>query len=192
MTTTTITVDSNLLCAVRVHAAKKDVRVFLNGIHFAGKRLIASDGNSLAIAQLGCEVAEPVTVPATALKHIKPGKGDVRIEIDGKILTISQSGVSVQSVSLGGKYIDISRAIAPARVPSGKPAAYSAKMLKKLVATHTALQRCDVGSETIIHYNGHDVAYVDVQEPRLAVFIMPLRIDAASSVFPPWALDANY
>ena len=179
--------DLKLLFAVKLHVNKTEARTNLVGVHFCDGKMVATDGHTLAVAAIGFDPMEPVTVPLAAFEHVKPRKGEVLIEMSGDKVTVSQGGVSVEERKVAGKYVDYRRAISGAKNSSGEVADFPVAIMKKLVDTHKALRHRADDAETIIHHNGSSVAYVDVGEPQLAVFVMPMRTERKTSSAPDWS-----
>lgn len=179
-------------------AAKKDIRFYLNGIHFEaganGARMVATDGHILGCADITRNLAEPVTqkqcgiIPREVFEKIKkPKKGEsqtVEITIDAKDVggTFSvKDGFAVYQGELIDGTFPNWRMIVPATF-SGEAGQFDPDLLARLKAAH--VEAGGAYSPTILH-NGQNAAVSHIGVNGMGAIIMPMRSEAPTeSPFP--------
>ena len=192
-----ITIDINKLAAMKLFAAKKDVRYYLNGmlleIGSRESRLVATDGHVMAIIRLDfCRPGptQQVIIPIEALKGIKRGRGDATI-------TLSDSGSNVVDLriesptwqwacqSVDAAYPDW-RKVLPEKV-SGEVAQFNADYL---AAFQDAAVMLSGGLITVGH-NGTGGALISINNDDFVGIIMPIRQKfEALTGSPAWASES--
>ena len=209
-----LTVRAEIIAALKLFAADKDVRFYLNGINLEiGRketRLVATDGVMLGCFRVESEqpdVDAPLTniiIPNDLLKPIK-AKGMVEILIgpletkkdakgeevpvsSARPVTLTYADVSMSSKTLDGIFPDWRRAI-PSKV-SGEAAqfdpAYVGLLAKVAAALYGKSKYVGIG------FNGDDAALLDFGDENFVGVLMPLRPDAVTAprTPPDWWADS--
>jgi len=161
------------LKAVSLFAGKKDVRNYLNGVHFtrnAAGLLLVVGTNGAAVGLAACgpvEPFEPFTVPVDTISIV--------LKAYGKLASLDVTAAALEGIPfmpLEGKYPDFAQVV-PSTV-SGTSAHFNPELVELFYKASKAL-----GTRTgqiHIHQNGSDGAAVTV--PYIESFIgvlMPLR-----------------
>lgn len=209
-----LTVRAEIIAALKLFAADKDVRFYLNGINLEiGRketRLVATDGVMLGCFRVESEqpdVDAPLTniiIPNDLLKPIK-AKGMVEILIgpletkkdakgeevpvsSARPVTLTYADVSMSSKTLDGIFPDWRRAI-PSKV-SGEAAqfdpAYVGLLAKVAAALYGKSKYVGIG------FNGDDAALLDFGDENFVGVLMPLRPDVVTAprTPPDWWADS--
>lgn len=209
-----LTVRAEIIAALKLFAADKDVRFYLNGINLEiGRketRLVAADGVMLGCFRVESEqpdVDAPLTniiIPNDLLKPIK-AKGMVEILIgpletkkdakgeevpvsSARPVTLTYADVSMSSKTLDGIFPDWRRAI-PSKV-SGEAAqfdpAYVGLLAKVAAALYGKSKYVGIG------FNGDDAALLDFGDENFVGVLMPLRpnVVTAPRTPPDWWADS--
>lgn len=166
------------LKALLLFAAKKDIRYWLNGVHFEqsvnGTVAVATNGHCLAVARLDRDSAEPAsfTVPREHLDNVvKSAKGSIDIvQVDDTQCTILSSNGRITVPLCDGKFPDWRRVTTPQQ--TGERGYYDpeyAAMVNKagqmVHSTKTAY---------VIQQNGNNVGYCNLADV-IHAYVMPLR-----------------
>ena len=192
-----ITIPAAHVSAIKLFAAKKDVRYYLNGLLLElgrhESRLVATDGHTLAALRIECDqpaISEPISViiPNEGLAHVKK-KGDVTVSVGGDAsdashhaVTVEYGGVTWSGISVDGKYPNW-RTVVPSTL-SRELAQFNPHYMA-LFQDAAMLLRGRLANATFAH-NGTNPALVDIGHGDFFGIIMPLR---AEPVFvpPAWA-----
>ena len=211
-----LTVRAEIIAALKLFAADKDVRFYLNGINLeigaTESRLVATNGHSLGCFRVQSEqpgVVAPLSniiIPNDLLKPIK-SKGTVEIAIGpletkknekgeevpvsyARPVTLTYAGVSMSGKTLDGVFPDYRRVI-PSKV-TGKPAqfnpCYVGTLAKAYIALHGGKGLPLVG----IGFNGKDGALIDLADENFVGVLMPMRPNAVAMPHTPpdWWADS--
>ena len=179
------------LKALLLFAGKKDVRYYLNGIHFersaTGTLAVATNGHCMAIARLDRDSAEPAsfTVPRGHLDNVVKGaKGAIDIvQVDATQCTLNSSNGRITVPLIDCKFPDWRRVVTPQQ--TGEKAYFHPDY-------HALVNKAGqlVGSSDqfySIQQNGNSVGYTDLASTVYA-YVMPLRHDYDKDVIssPNW------
>jgi len=171
------------LQAVRLLAAKNDVRYCLNGVcftHLHGTPVaVATDGHALGILRLAAsaELDGEVIVPTDAIDlAIKAARKGEAIHIDREMIG------SIKYTPIDGKFPDITRVIP--KVISGTTAQFDPDLLARFKKVAKLLS----GGYVTIGHNGQSAAHVYIGSDLFVGVCMPLRMDSPGNV-PAWALE---
>lgn len=211
----TLTVPAEFIAVLKLFAAEKDVREYLNGIGVeigaTESRLVASNGEMLGCFRVMSEqpeVTAPLTnivIPNDLLKQIKP-KGTVEITLgpleaktagNGEEVPVSHSrpvSIAHAGVTLSGMTIDSEapnyRGVIPLRV-SGQPGQFNPRLTGALAKAWAILHGGKSTPCVGIGFNGEDPALIDLNNDNFIGIFMPLRpkvVNAPVSA-PPWCFD---
>lgn len=181
------TIESKIISTLKLFAAQKDIRTYLNGInleiHSDKVILTATDGN-----MLGCyryeytqDITEPVKnviIPNDLLKHVKT-KGKVTFIISDEVnglyersVTIIYDGLSVTGKSIDMMYPDFRRVIP--NTTSNEIAQFDADYLATIGKAYKILNNTK-NSWVRIEHNGSDGALFNLGNDNFIGVIMPLR-----------------
>ena len=199
-----IEIDNNTLAAMKLFAATKDVRYYLNGLLLEigrhESRLVGTNGHMMAALRIECDqppIREPVRVilPNDGLTHVKK-KGTVTVSVGSPALQDSSAcaiavecgGVSWSGLSIDGRYPDWRR-IVPASA-SGDTAQFDPHYMTLFQDAAALLARGKTPMATFAH-NGNSPAIVDVGDENFIGVLMPWRAEPVSTA-PAWAsCDVN-
>lgn len=206
MSARTLILQPEILLAVKVFAAQKDVRHYINGVCVElGKtesRLIATDGHRQAMYRLrdggGFEdLDQPlqVIIPNALMAGIKK-KGLVEIEIGEptnpeqplvRPVTIRQNETAVNGFSVDGRFPDWRRVI-PSQV-SGEVAQFNPIYLGDIGKAYLLLNpKANYINATISH-NGYSTAMFTLDDDNFLGLIMPFRTSEPLTRAPLWASE---
>ena len=208
-----LTVRAEIIAALKLFAADKNVRSYLNGINLeigaTESRLVATNGHSLGCFRIESEQPEVTTplgniiIPNDLLKPIK-AKGMVEITIgeletkdngkgeevpvsNARPVTLTYAGLSMSGKTLDGMFPDFRRVI-PSKV-SGEAAQFDPAYVGQLAKVAAALYGKNkyVG----IGFNGNGAALLDFGNENGVGVLMPLRPNAVTvpQTPPSWAHD---
>jgi hypothetical protein len=206
-----IAVPAEYIAALKLFAAEKDLRSYLNGINLEigakESRLVASNGHMLGCFRVESEQPDVTTplggiiIPNELLKFIK-AKGTVEITIGpletrangegeevslSRPVTLTYAGMSVHGKTLNGVFPNWRNTI-PAKV-TGKPAqfnpVYTGNLAKAYAALHGGKGPLCVG----LGFNGDGAALIDLNDANFFGILMPMRLDAPVSP-PDWWADS--
>lgn len=186
-----LTVRAEIIAALKLFAADKDVRYYMNGINLeigaTESRLVATNGHILGVFRIEGEQPEidtplrDIIIPTDLLKPIK-AKGEVEITIGPletsfvRQVTLSYAGVSMSGKTLDGKFPDYRRVI-PSKV-TGEPAQFNLAIMGTLAKAYTALHGGKGYPLVAIGYNGTNGALIDLADENFIGVIMPMRTGA--------------
>ena len=210
-----LTVRAEAIAVLKLFAANKDVRYYLNGINLEiGRketRLVASDGTMLGCFRVESEqpdVDAPLTdviIPNDLLKPIKPtglveiiigeletkdnGKGEKVPVSNARPVTLTYAGLSMSGKTLDGKFPDFRRVI-PSKV-SGQPAQFDPRFTGTLAKAWSILHGGKGPHCVGLGFNGNDGALITLADENFVGVIMPLRPHAVVTpdTPPSWAHD---
>ena len=181
----TFTIEASAICALLVAAGKKDIRYYLNGIHFNEKHAVATDGHRLAVYRLDTPVKNESVYPSIIIPRevfdavkIKP-KGLVTITLPDKItpesttVTIDYMGVASTAALIDGKFPDYMRVVESSRTLSGEVAQFRADYLADHLKISKILKPSLKFHAPIIQYNGRGSAVVDFKTDYFFMILMP-------------------
>lgn len=186
----TIYIDATELKAVRVLAAKADIRFYLNGVLVQATaretRIVATDGHVAGIFDR-YQQNEGVTfdefiIPTDVIDALKPdAKFPVRVTIDGDQYRIQQYDDRVSTFRpIDGRYPDYSR-IVPSEA-NGECAQFDGAVLARI---DKAQKLIDKKNSAYIWHNGLDGAPFELQGPgRFIGVVMPLRFNKTERTLP--------
>ncbi|WP_186262232.1 hypothetical protein [Burkholderia gladioli] len=187
----TIYIDANELKAVRVFAAKEDIRRYLSGVLVQATaretRIVCTDGNILGVFDREHEnegvTFEEFIIPVDAIDTLKPdAKLLVRVVIDGDQYRIQQyDDRALTFVPVEGRFPDYRRVI-PVKV-SGESAQFNNEWLAKANKAQAIIAK---GWSAHIWPNGPDgVALFGLYNAgRFIGVIMPRRFTEKSPPMP--------
>lgn len=211
-----LTVRAEIIAALKLFAADKDVRFYLNGINLeigaTESRLVATNGHSLGCFRIESE--QPVgdtplgniIIPNELLKPIK-AKGFVDITIgpletkknekgeevpvsSARPVTLTYAGVSMSGKTLDGIFPDWRRVV-PAKV-TGEPAQFNPIYVGDLAKAYIALHGGKGLPLVGIGFNGNDGALIDLADENFVGVLMPMRPNAVTAPRTPpyWWADS--
>lgn len=194
-----LTVRAEIITTLKLFAADKDVRYYLNGINLeigaAESRLVATNGHSLGCFRVASDqpdVDAPlanIIIPNDLLKPIK-SKGFVDITIgaletktNGKgeevpvsmsrPLTVTYAGMAMSGKTIDGIFPDWRRVI-PSKV-SGEPAQFNPLYVGLLGKAYVTLHGGKGLPLVGIGFNGNDGALIDLADENFVGGLMPMR-----------------
>lgn len=182
MTTQNFTIPSTDLKAIALFAAKKDIRDYLQGVHFThthgGIVAQATDGHiaaSLFVPQAEPAIFQPVIVPLGDIDRLKlTAKGLVDVVVDDGQITLSYNGVRITTQALDTRFPNVMR-VTPESA-SGQPGAFDAALLTRIDKAAKLLTGAKGASLYRLHHNGEDAARVSIPErDDFCGVIMPMR-----------------
>jgi DNA polymerase-3 subunit beta len=177
--------------AARTHAAKKDLRYYLNGVCFdlSKGKIAATDGHRLFVCNGPYITAAPSVIISNetldaALKQFtgdysrakRNGDAPVRISVDGDTITIETPIGFIAGKAVEAQYPDYMRII-PQEL-SGEPATINPEYLadagEALSLFHNAKKSKPYNGH--VFYNGSGPCLVTGGALDVAILIMPLRV----------------
>jgi len=171
-------INVSTLKALLLFAAKKDIRYYINGVHFEsganGTLAVATNGHCLAVARLDREAAENIsfTVPREHLDNVVKGaKGAIDInKVNDTQCTLNSSNGQITVPLCDGKFPDWRRVVSAKQ--TGERAYfhpdYSALVNK---AGQMASSRL---LPYVIQQNGSSVGYCNLNDV-IHAYVMPYR-----------------
>ena len=184
-------IDVNTLKALLLFAAKKDIRYYINGVHFeqstTGTVAVATNGHCLAVARLDHDPAEPAsfTVPREHLDNVVKGaKGSIDIvPVDATQCTLNSSNGRITVPLCDGKFPDWRRVVTPQQ--TGERGYYDpeyAAMVNKAGQMVSPSK-----TAYVIQQNGNSVGYCNLADV-IHAYVMPLRVSYDKEVIssPNW------
>lgn len=171
-------IDVTTLKALLLFAGKKDVRFYINGIHFersaTGTVAVATNGHCLAVARLDRDPAEPgsFTVPREHLDNVAKGaKGGVDVvQLDATQCTLNSSNGRITVPLLDGKFPDWRRVVTPQQ--TGEKSYYHPDYHAMVDKAGQLLRPAKVGY--LIQQNGNSVGYANLNDV-IHAYVMPIR-----------------
>ena len=171
-------INVNTLKALLLFAAKKDVRYYINGIHFeqsaTGTLAVATNGHCLAVARLDRDSAEPssFTVPREHLDNVVKGaKGSIDIvQVDAAQCTLNSSNGRITVPLCDGKFPDWRRVVTQQQ--TGERAYFHPDYHALVDKAGQIIRPTKFCYE--IQQNGNSVGYCRISDDFHA-YVMPLR-----------------
>jgi len=193
---------ANKLLAIKMFAAKHDVRTNLMGVHIEvgkkGTRLVATDGLVLGIGRFdfGGDFEVSVTIPNPLFDGIKSSDKIVVVEIGDLVSDSNAESRHVRvtpfgSPTVSGHSFGLSFPNYRMAIPSG---------LTGDVAQfdHTLLQRIGRAVETwsgskkkrfVLHHNGDRPAVIDIGDDDFFGLVMPMKAEVKGKEVPSWVRE---
>jgi DNA polymerase-3 subunit beta len=173
-----MSINVNTLKALLLFAAKKDIRYYLNGVHFEsganGTLAVASNGHCLAVARLDREAAEPASfiVPRDHLDNVVKGaKGAVDVtKINDTQCTINSTNGLITVPLCDGKFPDWRKLVSAKQ--TGERAYFSAEYAAMVDKAGQIIHSRELGY--IIQQNGNNVGYANLNDVVHA-YVMPIK-----------------
>ena len=194
----TLTQAKKIVKAFAKHAAKKDVRYYLQGIHFKNGEMVATDGNRLATvtspeiksvskALDGCTIATTARNLEALAEMISSPIAETELSFDKEtgVLKTPRNSYVIDSVVPQGtdfdvRYPDYKRVI-PSDIKSEfKMFAYNAKYFMDacslVSAVHTKYETMHI--ESADHPAGQPIAVVRINQNEMEgmIIIMPIKM----------------
>ena len=173
-------INVTTLKALLLFAAKKDVRFYINSVHFEcsanGTVAVATNGHVLAVAKLDSDSTMPAisfTVPREHLDNVvkNASKGSVDIiQVDATQCTLNSSNGRITVPLLDGKFPDWRRVTTP---PQTGERAYFHPDYSALVDKAGQLVS-PVKAGYLIQQNGNSVGYCKISD-EFHAYVMPVR-----------------
>jgi len=210
-----ITVRAEIIAVLKLFAADKDIRFYLNGINLeigaTESRLVATNGHILGCFRVESEqpdVDAPLTniiIPNDLLKPIKPtglveitigeletkdnGKGEEVPVSNARPVTLTYAGLSMSGKTVDGRFPDFRRVI-PSKV-SGQPAQFDPRLIGTLAKAWSILHGGKGPHCVGLGFNGNDVALITLADENFVGVIMPMspRANTAPETPPSWVHD---
>lgn len=179
-------INVTTLKALLLFAGKKDIRFYLNGVHFersaTGTVAVATNGYCLAVARLDRDSAEPAsfTVPREHLDNVVKGaKGGIDVvQVDAAQCTLDSSNGRITVPLVDGKFPDWRRVVTPRQTgeKSYYHPDYHAMVDKagRMISPAEARQLNKWEVCYSIQQNGNSVGYANLNDV-LHAYVMPLR-----------------
>jgi DNA polymerase-3 subunit beta len=171
-------INVTTLKALLLFAAKKDVRFYLNGIHFersaTGTLAVATNGHCLAVARLDRDAVEPssFTVPREHLDNVVKGaKSAVDVvQVDAAQCTLISTNGRITVPLLDGKFPDWRRVVSAQQ--TGEKSYYHPDYYAMVDKAGQMVRPAKAGY--LIQQNGNSVGYANLNDV-LHAYVMPLR-----------------
>ena len=208
-----LTVRAEIIATLKLFAADKDVRLYLNGINLeigaTEQRLVASNGHILGCFRIESklpEVTAPlgnIIIPNDLLKPIKAkdlveitiGPLETRKDAKGeevpvspaRPVTLTYAGMSMSGKTLGVEFPDW-RLVIPSKV-SGEPAQFNPAYVGTLAKAYAALHG-KKGPFVGIGFNGNAGALIDLADENFVGVLMPMMGQPMPHTPPEWWADS--
>jgi len=181
-------INVTTLKALLLFAAKKDIRFYLNGIHFeqsaSGTVAVATNGHCLAVARLDRESVEPGSfiVPREHLDNVVKGaKGGVDIvQVDATQCTLNSSNGKITVPLCDAKFPDWRRVVTPQQ--TGERGYFSAEYAAMVDKAGQLVSPFKYGY--LIQQNGNSVGYANLNDV-MHCYVMPIKAYEAGVVSSP-------
>lgn len=181
-------INVTTLKALLLFAAKKDIRYWINGIHFersaTGTLAVATNGHCLAVARLDRDSAEPASfiVPREHLDNVVKGaKGGVDIvQVDAAQCTLNSSNGRITVPLCDGKFPDWRRVVSAQQ--TGERAYFHPDYVSMVDKAGQLLRPAKVGY--LIQQNGNSVGYANLNDV-IHAYVMPIKAYEAGVVSSP-------
>ena len=172
-------INVNTLKALLLFAAKKDIRYYINGVHFEsganGTMAVTTNGHCLAVAKLNNESVEPASfiVPREHLDNVVKGaKGAVDVtKINDTQCTLNSSNGQITVPLCNGKFPDWRRVVTPQQ--TGERAYFHPDYAALVDKAGQIASPFKYGY--IIQQNGNSVGYANLNDVVHA-YVMPIRV----------------
>jgi DNA polymerase-3 subunit beta len=171
-------INVTTLKALLLFAAKKDIRYYINGVHFeqsaTGTVAVATNGHCLAVAKLDSDPVENAsfTVPREHLDNVVKGaKGSIDIvQVDDTQCTILSSNGRITVPLCDAKYVDWRRVTTPQQ--TGERGYYDPEYAAMVNKAGQIVKPSNIGY--LIQQNGNSVGYCNLADV-IHAYVMPLR-----------------
>ena len=181
-------INVNTLKALLLFAAKKDVRFYINGIHFeqsaTGTLAVATNGHCLAVARLDRDSVEPASfiVPREHLDNVVKGaKGGVDVvQVDATQCTLISTNGRITVPLIDGKFPDWRRVVAPQQ--TGERAYFYPDYAAMVDKAGQLIYPSKVGY--LIQQNGNSVGYANLNDV-MHCYVMPIKAYEAGVISSP-------
>ena len=202
-----LTVPARYIAVLKLFAAEKDMRSYLNGICLEiGRnetRLIATNGHMLGVFRVESDqpdIIDPVKnviIPNEMLKHIK-SKGDVEIVLGDALpnsharpVTLTFDGLTVSGETVDGHYPDWQSQFINLK-PSGIAAQFNAEYIGIMAKAWACLHGKRSPMVAIAH-NGDGPALIGLGDINFCGVIMPMgkHFIAVPDCAPDWVTGAG-
>jgi len=200
-----LTVPAKYIAVLKLFAAQKDIRQYLNGICLeigrTESRIVATNGHILGCFRVVSDqpdIDKPLTsicIASDLLKHIKPA-GDVEFVIGAPVsdtdgrreVRITYAGLSIAGHTTDARYPDWRR-VMPQKV-SGEAAQFNPEYIGRLAKAWGYLHG-KKHSLVGIGYNGQGCALISLQDSDFIGGIMPITDGhvAVPATPPEWFSD---
>ena len=202
-----LTIPAKYIAVLKLFAAEKDMRSYLNGICLeigrTESRLVAINGHMLGVFRVESDqpdIIDPLTsicIASDLLKHIKPA-GDVEFVIGAPVsdtdgrreVRITYAGLSIVGHTTDAKYPDWRRVI-PDKV-SGEAAQFNPEYIGRLAKAWACLHGKRSPMVAIAH-NGDSAALIGMDDSNFCGLIMPIgkHFVTVPAYAPDWATGAG-
>jgi DNA polymerase-3 subunit beta len=171
-------INVNTLKAILLFAAKKDIRFYINGVHFEssanGTMAVATNGHCLAVARLDRESAEPCNfaVPREHLDNVVKGaKGAVDVtKISDTQCTLNSTNGLITVQLCDGKFPDWRRVVSAKQ--TGERAYFQPDYAAMVEKAGQIIYPRKLGY--LIQQNGNNVGYANLNDVVHA-YVMPIK-----------------
>jgi DNA polymerase-3 subunit beta len=182
-------IDFNILKALNVLTAKKDVRYYLNGVYVEinqnGAYFVATDGHKMGIYhddEIKSDAPIEHVIPSTLIDQAsKVIKNISLIDLDlSPMIEINYLHNTFKAPAIDGKYPDFRRVIPESL--NHDLAQFDPDFLmqfKKCACILNNVKNCDIA----IGHNGTSGSVIDIQNPKFLGVIMPYRSNADFSAY---------
>ena len=178
----TVTVPVSHLKALRLHAAEKDVRYYLQGIYFdlPNGKLAATDGHRMMLVGTKTGAGDFIAPNEFIDNIIKACKGrnapeSVEITFDSGTLSCEVLGATFKAVPVDGKFPDYQRVI-PSSL-SGEVSFINSEYLYDAAKALALIDGAKKQYAPYIAYNGNGPAIAYGGSDEALVILMPMRSD---------------
>ena len=185
------TIKTNELKALLICAAKKDIRYYLNGVHFEssahGIIAASTDGHRLLCINLPNEQAEGVKalIPRALIEAAVKTKAQlIDISIDGANVTLSSAGQNVSGSLTEGVFPDFRRVI-PEKVSGIQGNEFNNEYLTDFDKVGKLIN----GGKASVLQNSGSAALVKFDNDAVIGVIMPFKHELPTSLTRPAWLD---
>lgn len=177
-------IDFNILKALNVLTAKKDIRYYLNGVYVEinqnGAYFVATDGHKMGIYhndEIKSDAPIEHVIPSTLIDQAsKVIKNMSLIDLDlNPMIEINYLHNTFKAPAIDGKYPDF-RKVIPESL-NNEIAQFDPDFLmqfKKCACILNDVKNCDIA----IGHNGHSGSVIDIQNTNFLGVIMPYRSKA--------------
>ena len=202
-----LTVPAKYIAALKLFAAEKDTRYYLNGIYLEIGRseahLVATNGHIMGVFRVKREqldIDEPVKnviIPNEMLKHIKTNGnveivlGDALPDSNARPVTLDYNGLAVSGQTVDACYPEWQRHFINLK-PSGIAAQFNAEYIGRMAKAWAHLYGKRSPMVAIAH-NGDGPALIGLDDGNFCGVIMPMGKDyiAVPACAPDWARGAG-
>jgi DNA polymerase-3 subunit beta len=187
-----ITIKTNELKALLICAGKKDVRYYLNGVHFEstsnGIIAASTDGHRLLCINLPAENAPGIKniIPRALIEAaVKTKSVYIEITIEGHQVTLSSAGQSISGSILEGVFPDFRRVI-----PNSVSGIQGNEFNNEYLVDFDKIGKLLNGGKASVLQNGTGMsALVKFTDENVIGVIMPFKHDLPASLTRPAWVD---